>query len=77
MSKTSQKRRKATIPDDLTHINALPIPVFAAVFDMHEDSVRKQIKNGKLEVIALSPQKRFVKLTDDLRAVFAAIRMTA
>jgi hypothetical protein len=77
MSSTSRKRREVTLPDDFTHIKALPIPAFAAASHQHEDTVRKQIKDGKLEVIELSPGKRFVRLTDDHRAVFAAIRMTS
>ena len=76
MSK-SRKRSSAALPADFTDIKALPIPLFAAASGLHEDTVRKQIKEGKLEVIELSPFRRFIKPTDDHRAVFAALRMTS
>jgi hypothetical protein len=72
-----RKRPLPALPADFTNINALPIPLFAAASGQHEDTVRKQIKDGKLQVIELSPAKRFVKLTDEHRAIFPVIRMTA
>jgi hypothetical protein len=76
MSK-KRKRSLPALPEDFTNIKALPIPLFAVASGMHEDTVRKQIKDGKLQIIELSPAKRFVKLTDEHRAIFPVIRMTA
>ena len=72
-----RKRPLPALPADFTNIKALPIPLFAVASGQSEDTVRKQIKNGKLQVIALSPAKRFIKLTDEHRAIFPVIRMTA
>jgi hypothetical protein len=70
------RRRKKPLPElptDFTNIRALPVALFAAASEQHEESVRRQVAAKKLETIKISANKTLVVLTDEHRLAFQAL----
>jgi hypothetical protein len=63
-----RKKPLPPLPENLDSVRALSIPDFARIFRIHEESVRRAIKSGHLEVIEITPKRRLIKLTPELRA---------
>jgi predicted peptidase len=71
----ARKRKKPLpeLPVDFSAVQVLPIPLFALASGEHEETTRRRIKSGQLEVVEIGPKKRYVVLTPEHRALFASL----
>ena len=66
------KRPPPTLPSDLSNVGALTPWQYSKLFNVHIETVRRNIASGTIPVVEITKKNRVIPLTPEIRAALPA-----